>query len=46
MLMDMLVGSATAVANLVATCVSWPSGDTGAVTMRSLKFLLATLATS
>ena len=34
MLIDMLVGSATAVANSVRTCVSCPSGDTGAVTIR------------
>ena len=41
-----VVGSATAAANFVFTNVRWPSGETGALTMRSEKSLLSTLATS
>jgi hypothetical protein len=45
-LIGMFVGNATEVANFVFTWVRWPSGDTGAVTMRSEKPLLSILATS
>jgi len=44
--MGWLVGSTTQVAFFDAMWVSWPSGENGAVMMRSEKPLLATLATS
>jgi hypothetical protein len=45
-LIGWLVGSARQVAFLVPTLVSWPSGEKGAVTIRSDRPLLPTLAMS